>query len=192
MNRFIFLLALLGLAHSVQAQNQMGRNSLRLGVDLTSLDAPDAVGPRYVGRLARHFRQDRLVITAEAGYMRVMTTNQPFNGVDPGNNQRERLTADITALADALPNPNHALRLGAGLSAWYRQDNIYQGATMVGRDNVAIDRRSRHQLNTGWHVAAEYEWLFLPNWGIDIRLRITDLGVAGISSALGSGIIYRF
>lgn len=192
MNRFIFFLALLGLARSLQAQSQIGRNSFRLGVDMTSLDAPDAVGPRYVGRLARHFRQDRLIVTAEAGYMRVTTTNQPFNGVDPGSNRRERLTAEITALADALPTPNHALRLGAGLSAWYRRDNIYQGATTVGRDNVAIDRRSRRELNTGWHVAAEYEWLFLPNWGVDIRLRVTDLGTAGISSALGSGITHRF
>lgn len=192
MNRFILLCTALLLAGSLRAQSQIGRNSVRLGVDLTSLDAPDAVGPRYVGRLARHFRQDRLLITAEAGYMRLAMANQPFNGIDPGVNRRTRLTADVTVLADLLPNPNHALRLGGGLSTWYRQDDIYMGATRVGLDNVAIDRRSRREVNTGWHLAAEYEWVFVPNWGIDARFRVANLSAAGISSMLGMGISHRF
>ncbi len=192
MNRFLFLYTALLLAGSLRAQAQMGRNSVRLGVDLTSLDAPDAVGPRYVGRFARHFRQDRLLFTAEAGYMRLATTNQPFNGVDPGDNRRTRLTADVTVLADLLPSASHALRLGGGLSAWYRRDDIYRGATRVGLDNVAIDRRSWRGVNTGWHLAAEYEWLFASDWGVDGRFRVASLGAAGISSMLGMGISHRF
>lgn len=196
MNRLFLLLSGLLLAGSLRAQAPVGRHSVRLGVDLTSLDAPDAVGSRYVGRLARHFGNDRIVVAAEAGYMYVTSSNHPFNGVDPGPNRRERFTADATVLFDLLRHPRHALRLGAGLSAWYRRDDTYRGATGLftpaGLQGVAIDRQQRNGLNTGGHVATEYEWLFDPRWGADVRLRVASLGGAGISSMLGAGVSHRF
>lgn len=196
MNRSILLLGGLLLSGLLRAQVPVGRNSVRLGVDLTSLDAPDAVGTRYVGRLARHFGNDRIVVAAEAGYLYVTSLNRPFNGVDPGPNRRERFTADATVLFDLLRHPRHALRLGAGLSAWYRRDDTYRGAralfTPTGLQGVAIDRQQRNGLNTGGHVATEYEWLFDPRWGADVRLRLANLGDADISSVLGVGISYRF
>lgn len=195
-NRYSFLLGGLLLSGLLQAQVPVGRNSVRLGVDLTSLDAPDAVGPRYVGRLARHFGNDRIVVVAEAGYMNVTSSNQPFNDVDPGPNRRERFTADATVLFDLMRHPRHALRLGAGLSAWYRRDNTYRGARMLvsstGSQGVAIDWQRNHGLNTGWHVATEYEWLFDPRWSVDVRLRVANFRAVGISSMLGAGIGYRF
>ena len=193
------LLLLVGLLWSglVEAQSPTHRNSVRLGVDLTSLDAPDAVGPRYIGRFARHLGNDRLVLAAELGYMYVMTLNQPFNDVNPGPNHRERFTADATVFFDLLRHPRHALRMGAGVSAWYRRDNLYRGASAVftptgGLQGVAIDRQQRHGLNTGGHLATEYEWLFDRSWGIDVRLRLASLHDAGISSMLGTGISYHF
>lgn len=196
MNRYFLLLSSLLLSGLLHAQVPIGRNSIRFGVDLTSLDAPDAVAPRYVGRLTRHFGNDRIVVVAEAGYMRVTSLNQPFNDVDPGPNRRDRFTADATVLFDLLRHPRHALRLGAGLSAWYRRDDTYGGArtltTPTGLQGVSIDRQQRHGLNTGWHVATEYEWLFNTRWSADVRLRVTSLRNAGISSMLGAGIGYRF
>lgn len=197
MNHYVLLLGGLLLVGSLRAQTPvLGRNSIRLGVDLTSLDAPDAVGPRYVGRLARHFGNDRVVVAAEAGYLYVTSPTQPFNGVDPGPNRRERFTADATVLFDFLRHPRHALRLGVGLSAWYRRDDTYRGATLLSAPadppNVAIERSQRHGINTGVHVATEYEWLFTSRWGIDARLRMADLRGAGISSMLGAGVSYRF
>lgn len=196
MNRYYLLLSGLLLSGLLQAQTPIGRHSVRLGVDLTSLDVPDAVGPRYVGRLTRHFSNDRIVVAAEVGYLYVTSSNQPFNDFDPGPNRRERFTAEATVLFDLLRHSRHALRLGTGLSAWYRRENMYRGAralsTSAGLQGVVIDRRQHHGLNTGWHVATEYEWLFDPRWGVDVRLRVANLSDAGISSMLGAGISYRF
>lgn len=192
---YILLVSLLWTT-SLSAQVPQHRNSVRLGVDLTSLDAPDAVGPRYVGRLARHFGNDRFVVAAEAGYMARSTSNHPFNEVDPGPNQRARFTADATVFFDLVPHPRHALRLGAGLSAWYRRDDIYRGATALftpaGLQAIVIDRQKRSELNLGGHAAIEYEWLFDSRWSADVRFRLADLSQAGISSMLGAGISYRF
>ncbi|MBC8155188.1 MAG: hypothetical protein H7Z72_20045, partial [Bacteroidetes bacterium] len=55
-----------------------------------------------------------------------------------------------------------------------------------------IDRQQRHGLNTGGHVATEYEWLFSRHWSVDARLRVANLDGAGISSMLGAGVGYRF
>lgn len=196
MKRCLLLLASLLLADSLYGQVSVGRNSIRLGVDLTSLDAPDDLGPRFVGRLARHYGNDRLVVAVEAGYMAITSMNQPFNGVDPGPNRRERFTADATVLFDLLRHPQHALRVGAGLSAWYRRDDTYRGATALftptDLQGVAIDRRMRHGLNMGGHVATEYEWLFVPRWSVDVRLRMVHLNDVGKSFMLGTGINHRF
>lgn len=196
MNHYLLLFASLLLADSLYAQVSVERNSIRLGVDLTSLDAPDDVGPRYVGRLARHYSNNRIVVAAEAGYMAITSLNQPFNGVDPGLNRRERFTADATVLVDLLPHPQHALRVGAGLSAWYRRDDTYRGATVLftptDLQGVAIDRQMRHGLNMGGHVATEYEWLFVTRWSVDIRLRLAHLSDVGKSFMLGTGISHRF
>lgn len=196
MNHYLLLFASLLLADPLYAQVSVERNSIRLGVDLTSLDAPDDVGPRYVGRLARHYSNDRIVVAAEAGYMAITSLNQPFNGVDPGLNRRERFTADATVLVDLLPHPQHALRVGAGLSAWYRRDDTYRGAmvlfTPTDLQGVVIDRRMRHGLNMGGHVATEYEWLFVTRWSVDVRLRMAHLNDVGKSFMLGTGISYRF
>lgn len=196
MNRHLLLIGILLLSGLVRAQVPVSRYSARVGVDLTSLDAPDAVGPRYVGRLARHISNDRIVVAAEAGYMYVTSQNRLFNNVDPGANRRERFTADATVLFDFLRHPRHALRLGVGLSAWYQRDDIYRGASTLSTptpsQGVVIDRQQRHGLNTGGHLTTEYEWLFDPRWGADVRLRVANLGNAGISSMLGGGISYRF
>lgn len=79
MKHYVLLLSILLVSGRLCAQTPqaIGRNSVRLGVDFTSLDAPDAIGPRYVGRLARHFGKDRIVIAAEGGYMRVTSATQP-------------------------------------------------------------------------------------------------------------------
>lgn len=196
MIRYSILLAGLLWAAPLSAQVSQHRNSVRLGIDLTSLDAPDAVGPRYVGRLARHFGNDRLVVAAEVGYMAKTTANFLFNEVDPGPNERERFTGDATVLFDVLPHPRHALRLGAGLSAWYRREDVYRGATLVstpsGGQAIAIDRQKRHELNMGGHFAMEYEWLFNPRWSADGRFRLADLSKAGIISMAGVGISHHF
>lgn len=196
MNRYILLISSLLLSGTLLAQTPYGQNSIRLGVDLTTLDAPDAVSTRYVGRLARHLKNDRIVVAAEAGYLYVSTSTFPFNGVDPGPNRLERFTADATVFYDLLRHPRHAFRLGVGVSGWYRRDNTFRGATLLtsasGGNGIAIDRLQSHGLNTGGHFATEYEWLFHPHWGIDIRLRVADLKGAGISSMLGGGISHRF
>lgn len=196
MNYYLLLFASLLLTDSLYAQAPVKRNSIRFGIDLTTLDAPDDVGLRYVGRLARHLNNDRIVVAAEAGYMTITSLNQPFNGVDPGPNRRERFTADATVLVDLLHHPQHALRVGAGLSAWYRRDDTYRGATAfltpTDLQGVAIDRQMRHGLNMGGHVATEYEWQFAARWSVDIRLRMVYLNDVGKSFMLGTGISHRF
>lgn len=82
-----------------------------------------------MGRLARHFGNDRFLVAAEAGYMARST----FNEVDPGPDRRERFTTDVTAFFDLLPHPHQALRLGAGN---IRLDG--QAATTVERLTVAF------------------------------------------------------
>lgn len=193
-----YSLLLIGLLVSglLNAQAPISRNSVRLGVDLTTLDAPDDVGPRYVGRLAHHFLNDRVVVAAELGYMRVTSINQPFNGVVPDPDRRERFTADGSLLVDLMQHPRHALRLGVGFSAWYRRDDIYRGGSALyapnGLQAVAINRQAYHTLNTGGHVATEYEWLFDPRWSADVRLRMANFKDTGMSFMLGTGISCRF
>ncbi|GAB3010955.1 hypothetical protein [Spirosoma pulveris] len=193
-----YLILFIGLLASAQlnAQALIGRNSVRLGVDLTKLDGPDDLGPRYVGRLAHHFRNDRVLVSAELGYMRITSINQPFNDVVPEPNRRERFTADVTLLADLMRHPRHALRLGVGFSAWYRRDDIYRGGAALfspnGLQAVAINRQTSQTLNTGAHVATEYEWLFDPRWSADVRLRLANLNDTGMSFMLGTGISHRF
>jgi len=196
MNRISLLLTALMLPLFALAQSGISRNSTRLGVDLATLDAPDDVGLRLTGRLARHLGNDRVVVALEAGYMRIRSANLLFNEVDPGPDRRERYTVDLTAFYDFLKTPRHALRVGAGMSAWYQRDDIYRGASAQFSPNglqvVAIDRTMRNTLNTGVHFATEYEWLFDQRWGVDVRLRIANLEGAGISSMLGAGISRRF
>jgi hypothetical protein len=196
MNRSILLISSLLLSNILLAQTPYGRNSIRLGADLTSLDAPDAVSTRYVGRLARHLKNDRIVVAAEAGYLYISRLTQPFNGVDPGPNRRERFTADATVFYDVLRHPRHAFRVGVGASAWYRRDNTYRAAWLLASSGnaggIVIDRLQSHALNTGVHFATEYEWLVDPHWGIDVRLRVATLREAGINSMLGAGISRRF
>jgi hypothetical protein len=192
MIRFILLATSLLLSGLLRAQSPLNRYSARLGVDLTTLDGPDDVAPRYVARLVRHLHQDRIIIAAEAGYMRLTTANQLFNTIDPGPNRRERYTTELSLLVDALSNPHHALRLGGGLSAWYRRDDLYRGASTLGRDSYAIDRRIQRGLTTGWHLAVEYAWRFDERWSVDGRLRVSSLQGTGVSSALGTGLSYHF
>lgn len=192
MNRFSLLLICLLFPIAIQAQTASYRSSARLGVDMISLDAPDAMAPRYVARLARHFRNDRLILAFEGGYARLVKANPTFNTFDPGSNRRERLTADITLLWDVLPDPRHTLRLGGGLSAWYRYDDLYQGAATIGQDSFVINRQAQHRGATGGHLAAEYEWRFNPRWGLDARVRVVTLREAGTSAILGTGINYHY
>ncbi|MBD2757767.1 hypothetical protein [Spirosoma validum] len=192
MNRFILLATGLVISGVLRGQSPLKRYSARLGVDLTTLDAPDDINPRYIARLARHLRQDRIIIAAEAGYMHITTTNQLFNTIDPGPNRRERFTTELSVLVDALSSPHHALRLCGGLSAWYRRDDLYRGASTLGGGSYAIDRRLQRGLTTGWHLAAEYAWQFDERWSVDGRFRVSSLQEAGVSSALGTGISYHF
>lgn len=196
MKRYFLLLIGLLVSGLLNAQAPVGRNSIRLGVDLTTLDGPDDIGPRYVGRLARHFRNDRILVAAELGYMRVTSINQPFNDVIPDPNRRERFTGDVSLFVDVMHHPRHALRLGVGLSAWYRRDDIYRGGAALfspnGLQAVAINRQEHHTLNTGGHVATEYEWLFDPRWSADVRLRLANFNDTGMSFMLGTGISRRF
>lgn len=194
-NYFLLLIGLL-LSEFMYAQAPIARNSVRLGVDLTKLDAPDNIGPRYVGRLARHFHNDRVMVAAELGYMRVTSINQPFNDVVPEPNRRERFTADVSLFVDLMQSPRHALRVGVGLSGWYRRDDLYRGGAAQfspgGLQSVAINRQQYHTLNTGGHVATEYEWLFDPRWSVDVRLRLANFNDTGMVFMLGTGISRRF
>lgn len=190
---YVLLLSLL-LANPLFAQKQIhtDRVSIRAGVDLTSLDAPDDVAPRYVGRLAYHFAQDRIVAAAELGYLKHSSPNLPFNDADPGPNHRQRLTADLTVFYDLIGHPRHALRIGAGLSGWGRSDDLFRGARMNDGRVIVVERQQTTALNFGSHLATEYEWLFTQYWAVDVRLRMANLRGAGISSSLGLGISCRF
>lgn len=129
--------------------------------------------------------------------MHLIRANELFNDVDPGPDRRERYTADLTLLYDLLPQPRHALRLGAGVSVWAQRDDTYRAARALfsptGLQGIAIDRQQRLALNSGLHAAAEYEWLFTPRWGADFRLRVVELNGAGATSMMaGAGISHRF
>lgn len=187
-----FSFAILLVSLSVHAQTLApSRNSFRIGLDAMSLDVPDDLGSRLVARYARHLGRDRIVIGAEAGYLYTSSQNSPFNGIDPGPDRRKRLTADLTVLFDFLPGPRHALRLGGGFSAWYRNDDVYRGA-MVIDGGAAIDRWQTSAINLGPHLTSEYELLILPQWSVGFRVAWANLNEAGISSIAGINTGYRF
>jgi hypothetical protein len=197
MIRNILLISGLLLTLSATAQSPKSfRNSIRLGANLTTVDMPDGRGTHLVARFARHLAKDRIVIALEGGILSGRSSNLPFNGFEIEPNRHHRLTSDLTAFLDLLPSKTHALRLGFGLSAWYRNDDVYRGATVLGGLNnplnVAIDRSQRSGINTGTHLAAEYEWLLDPHVGLDVRFRFSDLRKAGISSTVGAGLNFRF
>lgn len=198
MNKHCLTVALSLLLFSMaEAQVATYKNSVRLGIDYMSLDAPDDLGFRYLARYARHLANDRLVIEGSLGYLSVENRRQVINNFFFEGRPRQRVTADLTLSFDLLNSPNHALRLGAGPSIWYRKDDRLRGAQTI-RDqsgniiNVDITNERVDEANFGYHLMGEYEYAIAPQITLSGRVGFASLNKAGISSIAGVNVGYRF
>lgn len=180
------------------ANAQTYRNSVRIGVDYMSVDAPDALGFRSSLRLARNFVNDRFVLAATAGYFSKQYHKNVLNDFSINGDKRERFTADLTLLVNLLKNNRHALRVGVGPSTWFRRDKILvqSGFSASPTSSVIpagfIQYDEIYSLNIGWHVTGEYAYLITPNLSVDGRFILANLQQAGISSLAGIGLGYHF
>lgn len=173
------------------------KNSLRAGIDYMSLDAPDDLGYRYRLGYARHAGGDRLVLGVSFGYLKVQNWEHIINGYSLEGRPRERVTADATVSFDFLKNQRHALRLGTGPSVWYRKDDRLRSVNYIILENgmltdVKTQWKKFDELNVGYNLLAEYEYLITPEISLAGRFGVANLKRSGISSILGLELGYRF
>lgn len=194
------LLGCLLLAFGAQAQGQPAayRHAFGVGFERVGLDAPDAVGNRYLLRYARHLRHDRIVVAANLGYMSVRNRVYLPGAADyyVEGKRRQRVTTDLTAAFDFIRHPRHALRLGAGPSLWYRQEELSDGIHYTSYadgsvSNVRAAWRSEKAFNVGLNVLLEYEYAFTDHLLLSGQVKFIDLGKGGQSSIYGGGFGYR-
>ncbi|RRB00729.1 hypothetical protein [Larkinella rosea] len=198
MKRFyVQLLLLIILPPVAKAQIASFKNSVRVGIDYLSLDAPDDLGYRFLGQYARHVANDRIVLEAGLGYLQVENHRRlPNNYIFEGR-PRKRITADLTASFDFIRNQHHALRLGVGPSVWYREDDLllradYSTQPGGGITDVKIENRPINEVNVGGHVITEYEYTTRDRITFGARFGYVNFKAGGISSLLGLTIGYRF
>ncbi|WP_139361705.1 DUF481 domain-containing protein [Spirosoma sp. 209] len=198
MNKFCLTAGLCLLSyHFSTAQVINYKNSIRVGTDYMSLDAPDDLGFRYVARYARHLANDRFVLEGSLGYLSIENRRLVFNNFYFTGRPRQRVTADLTVSFDFLRTARHALRLGGGPSVWYRKDDRLREARSVVNQSgqvtgVTILSEKADEANLGYHVAAEYDYAISPRITLAGRVGMANLSKAGISSAAGVNVGYRF
>lgn len=198
MHKLFLTLLLFSLSFSeCSAQVMPAKNSVRAGLDYMSLDAPDELGFRYTASYARHLFRDRLVLEASAGYLKQDNEQFLFRTFYFKGRPRERFTADVTAWFDVLGHPVHALRLGGGPCFWYRKDDALREATSL-RDNnggirgVSIRNERMDEMNVGYHLKIEYEYLIGFRIPLAAQFGWAQLSRAGVSSIVGMKLGYRF
>jgi len=198
MKSFCLLVSLfLASSFFANAQGLHNRNSLRIGADYLSLDAPDDLGYRYMARYGRHVGRDRLVLEGSLGYFSTPNRHLLAQQVYLTGLPRKRITADLTIAFDLLPSSHHALRLGGGPSIWYRSDDALRSASYVVHQDgsvtdISVVRRKINEVNPGYHLMGEYEYALMDNVTLGARIGIASFTKAGISSMAGINIGYRF
>jgi hypothetical protein len=184
-------------ALTVLAQDQPVKNSIRFGADFMTLDAPDASGLRYQARYAKHILSDRILIATSLGYFRKDSRQNLYRDIYTAGNSRRRVTGDLSLLADLLASPQSALRIGGGISAWYRRDNIWTGSNfLIGNDgsisNLTTTRYRLNEWNTGYHLMLEFEQRVANNVAISGKVGWASLQEASTSVQVGIGVSYLF
>lgn len=190
------------LASRLQAQNPdypAYRHSLGIGFERVGLDAPDAIGNRYLVRYARHFRQDRIALINGFGYVNALNRRYlpGVNDYYVTGQPRERLTADVTLAFDFIKQPRHAFRVGVGPSVWYRKDELVQTLRWTQNSNGTVSNVQVEwqpllkELNYGYNVLVEYEYALTPQLTVSPTLKFASLERAGQSAIYGVGVGYR-
>ena len=198
MNKFCLTAGLCLLLHAFTvAQVANYKNSIRIGVDYMSLDAPDDLGFRYGIRYARHFANDRIVLEGSLGYLNVETQRLVANYFYFTGRPRQRVTGDVTISFDFLRSDRHALRVGGGPSVWYRRDDDWREARSITDQNgqvtnILLRSEQTEETNIGYHVIAEYEYAITSRITLAGRFGVANLNIAGISSFAGVNVGYRF
>ncbi|WP_020598511.1 hypothetical protein [Spirosoma panaciterrae] len=151
------------------------RHSFRVGVDMMTLGGIDAIGLHYQARYARHLASDRMLLALSAGYFQRNSREYIASDLYADSDQTQRLTTDFSILFDLLPSSRSALRVGGGLSYWYRSDKLitarnYSWASDQGLYNVQTSWRDEQEWNWGYHLTVEYEKRLTPQLALNGRL----------------------
>jgi hypothetical protein len=187
------------LTAGANAQSFVHQHSIGVGLERIGLDGPDDIGNRYLLRYARHFRNDRLVLVSNLGYVNALNRRYLQGAGDyyVTGKPRERFTADVTLAFDFIKHPRHAFRLGAGPSLWYRRDEPLGAVNYtVSSGGEVTNVRAQWQplikeLNYGFNVLVEYEYALTDRVLASASLKFVDLERAGPSSIYGLGLGYR-
>lgn len=173
------------------------RYSVGVGLEKMGFDGPDGLGIRYLLGIGRHWKQDRVVVTANLGYG--WADNRRYLGVNNwylDGKRRERLTLDVTAAFDLLKHPRHAFRVGVGPSMWYRREEQLEYARFtIDSQGKLLIRSVRwypvDEVNYGFNVLVEYEFALTDRLLLRINTKFANLHPAGQSTLYGGGIAYR-
>jgi hypothetical protein len=197
MKKYLLLVCLSTLAVSTFGQTPYPRYTIQKTFNLMTLDAPDARGLHQSLRVDRHLVNDRLVIAASIGYLKVLNRFKISDNVTLEGRPRLRLTTDLTLLVDLLKSQRFGLRLGGGPSVWARRDDVINQLS-VGRTtegdlvDVVAQRTRTSAVNFGYHFTGEFEAVIFPRVFLSAHVALANLKEAGYSSIAGVGIGYQF
>ncbi|WP_461087451.1 hypothetical protein [Spirosoma gilvum] len=163
------------LAVTAFSQNTPVLNSFRVGMDLMTLGGIDAVGLHYQARYARHLASDRFLIALSVGHFQKNRRQTIASDLYIDSDQTRRLTTDLSVLFDLLPASRSALRVGGGLSYWYRSDKLvtrssYSWSSNRGLYDLQTDWSDQKEWNLGYHLVAEYEKRLTPQLALSGRI----------------------
>lgn len=131
-----------------------------------TLGGLDGTGLHYQVRYAKHLASDRLLTALSVGYFqknwRDHIAPDSYSTLTIDGDKLRRISLDLSILVDLLPAPHHALRVGGGLSYWYRSDNLVTGGSSKwssdkGVYDIQQSRVSEQAWNLGYHLTLEYE-----------------------------------
>ncbi|MBN8825530.1 MULTISPECIES: hypothetical protein [unclassified Spirosoma] len=148
------------------------RNSFRVGMNMMTLGGIDAIGLHYQARYARHLASDRLLLALSAGYFQRNNRESIASDLYADSDQKQRLTTDFSVLVDLLPSSRSALRIGGGLSYWYRSDKLitarnYSWSTTSGYYDFQTSWSDEKEWNLGYHLTLEYETRLSPQLALN-------------------------
>lgn len=192
----LFLL-LLSNSSNAQIAALKSANSLRLGVEYTKLDKPDASALHYRLYYTRRLARDRIALSVSLGYMNVKNNRLLANDFRFEGQPRQRVTTDLTISFDLLSSTRNSLRIGLGPSLWYRKDDTFLQANYKLLPNgqltdLVIKHDQIDELNFGYHFMIDYEYLITREISLGTRIGVYSLNEAGLSPSVGLTVGYGF
>lgn len=187
---------LAGLRGYAQMPYVPAKNAVQLGADFIGIDPANGLKFRYAFNYRRYFSQDQLSLDVSLGFVNSQrTTVLVPDLVRVGSNTRHRATVDVTMAYNLLRSVHHSLRIGAGPSVWYRNDDLFVKVDPypipTGTEPL-VERKLITGWNIGGHGILEYGYALSLNTQVSLHTGAVVIGPSGIAPLFGLRTGYRF